>query len=382
MAWARIIGQERVCRLLDRVCDTGRVAHAYLFTGPEGCGKQALAVEFAAALQEGKAGGEVNSHAGEKVRRMIHPDVHVLLPTPRDVDPAIYGKRLEEMAADPYAAVDFVRRPVSGKKGGNPKSAFYPVDRIRNDVILRARFKPTEGNFQIFIIIAAESMRKESANAFLKLLEEPPEQTIFLLTTNREDRLLPTLVSRCQRIRLDGLEASEIETALKKRFPDVEKNVELFARMSDGSYSRAVELLFGMDLDSDRELIIGFLRAAWAQSIFSLSDYIDTFASRSRDETRQLLDLFTVWLRDLLIWRTSQDASRIVNVDRVEDLQRFCDGLPGARLEAMMQVVRDARLLLDRNVNASLIFRSLQYSMYEAMHGKADRSLVPDLADV
>ena len=129
-----------------------------------------------------------------KVGRLLHPDVHVLLPAPKDADTDDLRARLETLAKNPYATVDFVRRPsLDDPAKTSNKQAFYPVARINDELRRAMSYRPVEGRYKVAIMTDADLLRTEAANAFLKLLEEPAPQTVFILITSRPDRLLPTI---------------------------------------------------------------------------------------------------------------------------------------------------------------------------------------------
>ena len=197
MSWRNLIEQPRVVETLQRAVASRRVAHAYLFYGPDGVGKRAAALAFAQTLQCEQGGDDACGacRACDKVSRLIHPDVHVLLPHPSDADPADIAERLRRLAEHPYAAVDFVRRPsLKDATAASNKQAFYAVGRINAELRQSMSFRPMEGRYKVVIMTDADLMRIEAANAFLKLLEEPGPQTVFILTTSRPDRLLPTIL--------------------------------------------------------------------------------------------------------------------------------------------------------------------------------------------
>ena len=199
MAWDSILDQERVVETLRRTLVQERVAHAYLFHGPDGVGKRAVALEMARALQctEQTAEARGACQACQKTRRMVHPDVHVLFPYPKGTDEADVAERIQRLGENPYAAVDFVRRPsLSDPSATANKQVMYHIDRVQEDLLRPMSFRPGEGQYKVALVTDVEHMNETAANSFLKLLEEPPPQTVFLLTTSRPEQLLPTIVSR------------------------------------------------------------------------------------------------------------------------------------------------------------------------------------------
>ncbi len=385
MSWDGIIDQDRVVQALRRALDQDRVAHAYLFHGPDGVGKKAVALEMARALQCPNATSAPceDCRVCRKTRRMVHPDVHVLFPYPKGTDEQDVAERIERLGQDPYAAVDFVRRPsLSDPSETSNKQVMYHIDRVHDDLLRPMSFRPVEGQYKVAVITDVEHMNESAANAFLKQLEEPPPQTIFLLTTSRPEQLLPTIVSRCQRLRFDPLLPEAIEEALVDREGMEERKAAMLARMADGSYSRALELAVNDDLMTSRQLVIDYFRAAFTQKVEPLDKHIQEISSQGRERVKSVLRLMLRWIRDLILYREMGDDAPLVNVDQEEAVARFCANLPDADLEAMVGLVEEAIELTERNVRQSLVLTALAQTLGLAMHGRDPGSLYVPLPEM
>ena len=372
MGWDAVIDQHHAVATLRRAVAAGRVAHAYLFHGPDGAGKRAVALALAQTLQceQGTDAACGACPACRKVARLIHPDVHLLLPQPKDAADADVAARRERLAANPYAAVDFVRRPVldDPSKTSN-KQAIYAVGRVSEELRPAMSYKPLEGRYKVVILTDAERMRTEAANAFLKLLEEPGPQTVFVLTTSRPDQLLPTIVSRCQRLRFDALPAEAVEQALVAREGLGAARAATLARMADGSYTRALDLAANDDLMEDRGLVVEFLRLAYMQQAGRLADVVEQVARLGRERVKGVLRLMLSWIRDLMLYRALGESAPLVNVDQAEAVARFCANLGAADLDAMARLVEEAAELTERNVHVPLLLTALSYALRRAMDG-------------
>lgn len=384
MAWSDLISQRRVVETLQRAVASRRVAHAYLFYGPDGVGKRAVALEFARTLQCAQGRDEACGAcpACAKVSRMIHPDVHLLLPYPSDADLNDVAERLQRIAAHPYAAVDFVRRPaLNDPTYVSNKQAFYSVGRINAELRQSMSFKPMEGRYKVVVLTDVDLMRVEAASAFLKLLEEPGPQTVFVLTTSRPDRLLPTILSRCQRLRFDPLPAESIEQALVERDGLAPGLAAALARMADGSYMRALDLAENEDLMADRALVVDYLRLSYTQRIDKLADLIEHAGRMGRERVKSILRLALSWIRDLMLYQAMGDEAALVNVDQAEAVARFCHNVPHADLEAMVRLVEDAVALIERNVHLPLTLTALSQALGRAMRGPHSGHLYVPLAE-
>lgn len=373
MDWTFVIDQQRVRQALARAIAQDRVAHAYLFHGPEGSGKRAAALAFARAMLCGEGPLDPCPSCGGpcRVARLIHPDIHVLFPYPSDVDESDVAERLQRLAEEPYAAIDYVRRPhLNDPSKASNKQALYRVDRIHQDVRRTMSFKPLEGRYKVAIMTDADALRVEAANAFLKLLEEPAPQSLFILTTSRPDRLLPTILSRCQRLRFDPLPPDAIATALETRADVPADRAAMLARMADGSFTRALDLVENDDLLAQRALVLDFMRQVYVHNVSRLADLVEQLGRLSREQVKGVLTLFLSWLRDLMLYQTMGDAAPLINVDQTDAIRKFCTHVGDARIDAMVQQVEQALELVEGNVQTGLIFTNLAFAMRRAMVGQ------------
>ncbi len=384
MAWTSIIGQQRVADVLRRGLALDRIAHAYLFYGPEGSGKRAAALELAKALQCERAGEEACDAClpCSKVARLIHPDVQLMFPYPNDVEEADIAERIQRVAANPYAVIDFVRRPfLADPSKVSNKQAIYSVARVHQDLRRVMSFKPVEGRHKVAILTDVEHMNVQASNAFLKLLEEPSPRTVFILLTARADRLLPTITSRCQRLRFDPLAYEAIEEALLTRAGLGADAAGMLARMSNGSYSAALELAGNEELLASRERVVAFMRHAYTGTIDTLADQIVQLSAFGRERLKGWLVLLLSWIRDLMLYRVQGDAAVLVNSDQADTIARFCNGVPDADLETMVALVEETIHLIGRNTHVGLTLTVLAQSMHHAMRGRPAPALFRALAD-
>jgi DNA polymerase-3 subunit delta' len=384
MAWTDVIDQERAVTTLRRALAHERIAHAYLFHGAHGVGKRAVALALAQALQCTTDGPNACGACKpcRKVARMVHPDVHVLFPYPKGTDEEDIGARIRRLGEDPYAAIDYVRRPsLSDPSQTSNKQVMYHIDRVHDDLIRPMSFKPLEGRYQVALLTDVEHMNESAANAFLKLLEEPPPRTVFILTTSRPDQLLPTILSRCQQLRFDALAPEAIGSALIEREDIDSDRAAMLARMADGSYSYALDLAENEELMESRALVLEFFRAAYTQRIDPLDDLINRIASMGRERVKGMLRLMLRWIRDLMLYRTMGDDAPLVNVDQREAAARFCDNLPDAELTVMVQLVEEAVELVGGNVRLGLVLRTLATQLSRAMRGDANARLFVPLPE-
>ena len=366
MSWNSIIGQERAQDILRRSIAQDRIAHAYMLWGPRGTGKDALAIEFAKTLlcerQTTEACDECPSC--RKMQILQHPNVKLVfaLPGPKTDKAGDAGEgklqpdvreeirsQLEQKASNPYFHFDI------------PRATQINIGTIR-EIKKESSLSAFEKGKKVFIISDAEMMSDTSGNSLLKVLEEPLSDTIFLLTTSRREKLLPTIVSRCQSVRCDILQDEEIEKALVEREHVPQDQAKLISRLAGGDYSYALELL-SEDLVSQRAGAVEFLRSALGgRSTKLLEEIEERVAENDRRTVEQLLTMLLVWFRDALLMMETSGGS-IVNQDQREDLNRFLARFKDSDLPSAIGAVEKGLELLRGNVYLPLVLLSVSIQL-------------------
>lgn len=355
--------------------------HAYLFFGPYGVGKRAMALELAKALQckEGNAADPCDNCTNcSRIGRMIHPDVRFFFPAPVDTPESEIAERTAGLGENPYETLDFVRRPTS--KGGS-KQVRYPIAFIHEQIKPIVDYKSFEGRYKVVVIMGAEALSEQTANAFLKILEEPSARTVFVLITERPDRLLPTILSRCQPVRFGPLNSESIEAALVTRTELTSDDAAPLARLADGSFSVALDLIHDEQAREFRAGLLPFMRSVYKNDIFDVLNTVDGLSKMSLEQVKLFLSLLLGWIRDLILVRELGRDAPIVNVDARDNLERFCASLTEARLDQMVDLVDDAIGLVSRNVRVQLVLTSLAAGLRRSMLGRRALPLTTPLAD-
>lgn len=368
----RIVGQQSAKNHIERIARSGRVSHAYLFSGPPGVGKKAFALAFAELINGIDNLTDLQGNAfSKKSSWFTHPDIHVFLPIPKNVSLEELRTRLELLRDDPYEVVDFSLRPsIDTKQNSKNLRAFYSIDYFHEEIKRASLLKPNEGRKNIIVITDIENMRAESANAFLKLLEEPAEDLMFLLTTQHTESLLPTIISRCQHVRLSSLKNGEIEEALTKYDELPPEEARYLARVSGGNYSMTRFFDAAM-VKTIREEIIEFLRFSYTQDAAGIVQQSQDWQSERNIEGHiALLNVMEVFIRDLMVFRSTGNESLITNIDQLEVIKNFCDKLSDALLDEMIDQVNRCKPMVYQNVQLKLILTALSLRFYRLMRGE------------
>ena len=367
----RLVGQENTKVQVEKILRSGRLSHSYLITGPNGSGKAAFALAMAEVINGIDHLTDLEGSAtSKKSSWFTHPDIHLFMPLPSKTDADELQNRLELLAKDPYEIVDFSLRPaLNDAVSGKNRRAFYSIKYFHEEVRPKTVYKPNEGRRTVVILLGIDTMRKESANAFLKLLEEPSDDIIFLLTASKTDQLLPTIISRCQQIRLQPLSQEEIVSGLITYDNVNPEEASFLARVADGNYS--ITRFFDADtLKKTRDQSIDFLRYSYTQQVPELLKIIGNWNKKLNKENQiALCNTLENLLRDIMVYRETQNKKLVTNVDKLTVIQKFCDSMKDARLVEMIEHLQHLKGLLYQNVQFKLIFTALSFRYSHLLRG-------------
>ena len=330
ISWHDIRGQERPLDILERALGTGRVHHAYLFSGLEGVGKALTAHTFSAVVNcTVRPKGEFRDACGEcsscrKIAQVQHPDFMVIEPD---------GTRIK-------------------------------IDQIR-DVQKASNRAPHEARYRMVIIDDAHTMTEQAANALLKTLEEPATRMRLILVTNQPHQLLDTIISRCQILRFGALDTDDVVEVLDQltsQSDTFEEPVdpgllEIAAGYGEGSVGRSLDVLESGMLEAREDLIDRAMSLPDKRPV-PLLDLAEEL-SKSRDELVQKLDVLKLFFRDVMIYQATDSPERLVNRDLAEYVRRYADDVRRHDVLTILDEIRDAQHKLDRNVHAQLITENL-----------------------
>lgn len=361
MDFENIIGQQRVISILRRALKSKRMPHALLFHGPEGVGKEAVALELAKALFCQKDVVYCNSCSDcKRVGQLSHPDLILIYPAPKQQKNEELKLIRESIVKNPYYRM---------QPWANPSIL---IDMIRNlkKTVSMASY---ENKGRVVLIFDAHRMTIEAANSLLKILEEPLGKLTLVLISSQANLLLPTIVSRCQKIRFDPLPWQDIEDALIKRDQINPEQAKIFARMSFGSYRRALELL-DEDVDQKQNLMIDILRKVLMPDLEILLTVESLVNQQDKKTIKDLIALMLVWFRDAMVMellqRESDYKEKIINIDRLDVLKKFITGLERIDYDQVIPKIEQAIESIDRNVYLNLVLLQLLFELKKFLRRK------------
>ena len=382
MQFSEILGQEYIKSHLTKSASLGRIPHAQLFVGPEGSGTLPMAIAYAQYILCNNTNGENNGEnesCNLKFDKLSHPDLHFVYPTvatedvktkPKSID--FIGDWRAFVTQNPYGSL-FDWYSVLGV---NNKQGLIRVEDA-GDILKTLSLKSYEGGYKIMIIWMADKMNTEASNKLLKLLEEPPEKTIFILITEQEEDLIQTIRSRCQVLHFGGLPENTIAEALVAQKQIDPKLAATIAHQAQGNFNKALHLLQNDD-DSYPfdEWFVTWVRAAFkakgnAAAIQDLIQWSDEVAGLGRETQKKFLSFCVEMFRQALLLNYESPSLVYLepNVEKFQ-LANFAPFVNGNNIQEIFKELSDAMYHIERNGNAKIILTDLSIKLTRLIHKK------------
>jgi DNA polymerase-3 subunit delta' len=369
MKFSEIPGLADVKQKLFRTVENEKVAHAQLFAGSEGSANLALAIAYATVLNctsrtNDDACGECPSCI--KISKYIHPDLHFVFPV--SSTKKITGK---EVISDSFIGEwrAFLKPNAfrgaeewSQEFGGEDKQLNISREESRQ-ILKKLSLKSFEGAYKVMIIWLAEYMHPSAANALLKLLEEPPERTVFLLVTNDHEKIIGTILSRVQLLKIRPFNKTEIADYLVSHYNVAEEKASQIAGISSGDLNHAVKLISEVE-DGTHEMFRQWMRICFQNDYARMVAWADDFFKSSKLSQKGLFQYGLAMVRDSLLQAMGTPNLVHANEKEQEFITNFAGTMNLQKLQNLYQQLNSGIYHLERNGNVKIIFleTSLQIS--------------------
>lgn len=353
VSFENIIGQARAKAFLQQLLESGRVPHALLFLGNTGSGSLALATAFSQMLQcehpENAPCGQCS--ACRKAASFTHPDIHYSFPSVgTNAVSTDFLKQWRNFLRDtPYASVsDWLQLLNAENKQGN-----ITKDEC-NAIIKKLSLKAFEGRYKILLMWLPEFLGKEG-NRLLKLIEEPPEQTVFLLVAENQELILPTILSRCQLVRVDPLGDEEVAQGLVNRLQLPEDKAREIAFLAGGDFGEALQAASANESDH-AALFLDWLRKCYRGNAVELVQWSDTFSQIGRDNQKQFLTYGLHFLRELMAYIATGNNSLRLRPEELTTAQNMAKVLDFEKIGNLAALINENMFYIERNANTRILF--------------------------
>jgi DNA polymerase III subunit delta' len=391
MQFREIIGHDLLKKELCDLMQDNRLAHALLFLGKEGSGALPLAIAFAqfvvcekvnrkaskgASLFGAGMAGELHSMSDScgacasctKAQKLIHPDIHFSYPvvTKKPGTPPISTDYIQEWrefsSGYPYGNVyDWLQFIGAENKQGNITAQEC------GDIIRKLSLKSFESEYKILVLWMPEYLGNEG-NKLLKVIEEPPPNTLFILVAENESLVLPTIVSRCQLVKVPALETSEIEQALTTRHNTGALQARQIASVSEGNYREALQL--AQDSGEDwQSLLREWLNAIMKTGPVAQTKWVEEISRLGREKQKQFLRYFNHLLEQGIRLRAMPEIAQMPDKER-DFAVRLNKIAEIEQQEAIIAELDKASYYIERNANSKILFHALTIKLYHIIQDK------------
>ncbi len=379
MLFNQIIGQEHIKSHLQKSAENGRIPHAQLFVGKEGSGMLPMAIAYAQFLLCNFSKDSEICHL--KCNKLQHPDLHFAFPvTTNDTvkKHPVSNLFLEEwrqfIQDQPYGSLFNWLQHI----GVENKQGLINVDEAE-DIVKKLKLKSFDGGFKVMIIWMAEKMNIAAANKLLKLIEEPPEKTVFLLITENEGQIINTIKSRCQALHFPALSEQDIANTLVVNHQVEDKKAANIAHQSEGNLNKALHLLHNDASDLVfEEWFIAWIRTAFKAKgnltvVQQLVSWSETISKTGRETQKRFLEYCLQFFRQALLLNYKSDALVFMETKTNFQLSKFAPFVHSENILDIEKELSEAIYHIERNGNAKIILLDLSMKLTRFLHKKEEK---------
>ena len=360
MKFTDIIGQKEVQERLVQMVKEDRLPHAMMLCGPQGSGKLALAVAFACYLLNKRADNQDNQES-PMLAKLEHPDLHFTYPTIKlpsmsaDHKPVSddFAREWHELIMQgPYFTLDEWLTAI----GAENQQAIITAGES-DELVRKLSLKSSQGGYKVSIIWLPERMNIECANKLLKLIEEPPTQTVFLMVCEEPDKLLETIRSRVQRIDIKKIDDDSLKQGLIERRGISEDAAQRISRLANGSWTKALEAL-RTDTENQQflDLFIMLMRLAYQRKVRELQKWSDTMTNFGREKQKRFLQFFLHMLRENFMYNFQKQELVYMSQEEENFAKNFARFINEANILQLYDLTNVAIRDIGQNANAKIVF--------------------------
>jgi DNA polymerase III subunit delta' len=377
MRFSEIIGQTEVKKLLIQSVKDQRVSHALLFAGPEGCGSLPLAIAYIQYINcqnksETDSCGECPSCI--KYQKMGHPDMHFVFPVNTNEDVKkdavsdnFFSDWQNTLINNCYITLqDWYGVIHIDKKQGIISS------KESNEVIKKLSLKAYEAEYKAMIIWHAEKMNTDAYNKLLKILEEPPEKTIFILVTENTGNIIPTVISRTQLVKISAIKEPDLANAIMSKNGSSQDLAQNIARLSKGNFAAAQKMIEeGNEENFYTSTFITWMRMCFAAKVPEMINWSNSIADIGREKQKMFLNYCLRITRESLIANYTNGDLNAVSNDEKAFLTKFAPFIHGNNVMEISEELNLAHVHIERNANPKILFLDLSLKLTKLLRVKA-----------
>ncbi|WP_282016344.1 ATP-binding protein [Marinifilum flexuosum] len=364
MQFKDIIGHKEVKQRFIQTVKENRVSHAQLLIGPKGVGKLSMAIAFAQYVscldrKDNDSCGVCSSC--KKYAKLVHPDLHFVFPV-------VKGKGFTNPVSDNF--VELWRSQIESDSYfdigdwyrtlgvDNSQGMIYSGE--SNEIIRKLSLKTYESDYKVMIIWLPEKMHPSCANKLLKMIEEPPVKTLFFMVSEEPDKILQTILSRTQLIKIPAIDQVSLSVAVKNEFNLNEQELKNVVRLSEGSYRKARILIQNSDENAENfENFIAIMRRCYARNVIDIMEWAEEIATIGRERQKSFLNYAVRMIRENFILNLKQPEMVYLSGEEMNFSKRFSPYINEDNVWMISDELSKAYTDIERNANAKIVFLDL-----------------------
>ena len=369
MDFNEVIGQKEAISRLKELADTKRVPHAMMLCGPQGCGKMAIAIAFASYILTHDIDDELRlRQANVMLSNYEHPDLHFSYPVIRPAGTSSEHKMIsddfskewrEMLKKDAYFTMDHW---LAAMNAANQQALIGAGE--SDDLIHKLSLKSSQGGYKVSIIWLPERMNGECANKLLKLLEEPPYKTLFIMVCEQPEKLLETIRSRVQRFDIRRIDDESLKQALKTRRGLDEDIAKRITQIANGNWNRALE---NLDANNDNrqffDMFVMFMRLTYMRNVKELKKWSEVTASYGREKQRRMLQYFMTMVRESFMYNFHKPELCYMTLEEEQFTKNFARFINEANVIEINELLERCFRDIGQNANAKVVFFDMALKM-------------------
>ncbi|MBK7408499.1 MAG: hypothetical protein IPJ40_10830 [Saprospirales bacterium] len=365
MRFSEVIGQDKIANQLRHMVQSDRLPHALLLLGPEGSGHLPMALAFAQyILCSERTNEEACGHCPncQKSGRYVHPDWHFSFPTigTNGTSDRFLTEWREAITSQPYLnANQWLQRIGTENQQGN----ITKEECVQ--IVRKLSLKTFEGDFKILFMWMPEYLGKEG-NRLLKMIEEPPDQTVFILVAENQDLILNTILSRCQLVAFPPLSDAHIEEGLVRQQGIDPDRAQAVAQLANGNFNEAISLSGEIESDHAQQFL-DWLRHCYRGNGATLVPWVETFSRLGRENQKHFFRYGLHFLRELLALQLTGAAHVRLRPDELDTAQKLSAVLSYERIKPIVSLFNDCIFFIERNANQKVMMLDSSIRLHRFM---------------
>lgn len=369
MQFKDVIGHSEIKEMLIKNVQQNQIPHALLFLGQLGRGSLPLALAFVQFLMcQNKTENDSCGECSEcnRIAKLEHPDVHYSFPTVQAITKTAepeFPLWKESVQSNPLMNLnDWIE--ISDDKGRRPIISVWESEAIIKKLTLTA----FEGGYKIYFIWCADEMHSVCANKLLKIIEEPPKKTLFILLSESENKILPTILSRTQIIKVKPLPNEVMTAYLSQKNQFSEELIESVVARTDGDLSIANKLASSNEENIYFSYFVELMRFCYNKKVVAMLDWADTISKLGKEEQKQFINYAIYMIRQSLMRNYTEGRLAQTAEEEAQFLIKFARFISGNNVMDFYRLFNDAHYNIERNAHSKLLFTNITFEIMRYIH--------------